>query len=371
MKKITLVSLGTTGAGPVYSLEMAKALASSQRCYLQVIISTEVKNIDQWDLCFKDRDDIEYHVIDTYKHNILSVIYSSLFDLKKKRHLIDLICQFKTDILYIPFKLTWAKDIYYRLNNIRIITTIHDPHPHDSFLQGFKWYIFDNFIGNECIGRTNDIIVLNKKDVEFVKYKYKKNVIVIPHASFSYYIKKEDNHNYKLQHTIGFFGRIEPYKGLDILIDAFERLYDINIKLLVAGSGQIDSILKNRIERNSNIVLYNRYIEDEEIQSLLQSVDFVVLPYKRASQSGVIPLSFALGKTVVATNVGALDEQVPKGTGVLVEPNVESIEKAIRELYGKPNLITEMGIRAKNYADTELTWEHSAELLLDYLNNMD
>ena len=90
-------------------------------------------------------------------------------------------------------------------------------------------------------------------------------------------------------------------------------------------------------------------------------MDFVVLPYKRASQSGVIPLVFAHGKTVVATDVGALKEQVPEGTGMICKSDVSSIVQTINNLYDNPQLINFYGVAAKRYAKSELTWESSAK----------
>lgn len=366
--KLSLVFLGTTGAGPVYSLEMAKALYESKQCRLQVIISQNVTNKTHWIEYFSQCSDVDFHIIDTYTHNTFSVLKTIFFDFAKKANLVNIIQKFQPEVLYLPFGLMWSNFVYRSIHkNVRIVETIHDPHPHDSMFGSFKWFLFRVLTERGQESFLDDIIILNKKDVDFVKRKYKKNICVIPHASFSYYVSEEPD--YKIKNKIGFFGRIEPYKGLDILIEAFEQLDDKDLKLLIAGSGAIDSNLRSKIETNANIELHNRYIEDQEFQSLINQIDFVVLPYKRASQSGVIPMSFAFGKTVIATNVGALDEQIPEGTGVLVSPNSDSISSAISKLYKNPTAIEQMGRKAKHYAQTELTWSHSAELLLRYLNS--
>jgi glycosyltransferase involved in cell wall biosynthesis len=365
MKRVTLVFLGSTGAGPVYSLEMAKALAESNRCILQVIISSSITNVEKWKEYFDNNLNVNFHIIDAYTRSIFSVIKTKFFFKGRKQYLVDLILNYQSDVLYVPFGLLWASYVYKRINNkVQIITTLHDPQPHESIFKSFKLFIFNTFFGNESVDKANNIIILNKKDVEYVQNKYHKPVSVIPHANFNYYVRAL-NMNPKLKSAIGFFGRIEPYKGLDILIEAFEKLYRNDIKLIVAGAGTIDSISARKIANNKNIILINRYIEDEEFQGLMDQIDFIVLPYKRASQSGLIPMSFAFGKTVIATKVGALDEQVPFGTGLLVEPNVESISKAICDLYENPQKINLFGVAAKKYVDKELTWAHSAKLVLN------
>lgn len=366
--RISLVYIGTTGAGPVYSLEMAKALYESKRCHLQVIISENVLNKSQWVDYFSKYSDVDFCIVKTYKHNTLAVLKTLLFDFRRKHFLVKQIKDFEPDVLYLPFGLMWSNYVYRRIHKqSRIVATIHDPHPHDSFFRAFKWFLYRIFNDRGQNKLVDDIVILNQKDAEYVRNKYKKNICVIPHASFSYYVKEECD--YRIKNMIGFFGRIEPYKGLDLLIEAFELQNNCNLKLLIAGSGSIESDLRDRIEANHNIELINRYIEDDEFQNLISRVDFVVLPYKRASQSGVIPMSFAFGKTVISTRVGALEEQIPDGTGILVEPNSKAISEAISRLYSVPSNIEIMGKSAHHYAQTELTWSHSANLLLSYLDN--
>ena len=367
VKRITLVFLGSTGAGPVYSFEMAKALAESNQCMLQVIVSSSSTNINHWKDYFYNHQKAKIIVIDTFKRTTIGVLKTSLFDKAKKQHLVDLIQNFQTDVLYVPFGLLWASYVYKRIyKNIKIITTIHDPHPHNSIFESLKWFIFDTFIGKESIDKVNSIIILNKKDVEYVQNKYHKPVFVIPHASFDYYVKSFDKST-SLKNTFGFIGRIEPYKGLDLLIEAFEKLSNNNLKLIIAGSGSIDSGTYGKIVANNKITLINRYIKDYEFQEIINQLDFIVLPYRRASQSGIIPMCFAFGKTVIATNVGALEEQIPTGTGILVYPNADSISRAISKLYENPQQIFIQGDAAKKYAETELSWTRSVELLLKVL----
>ena len=159
---------------------------------------------------------------------------------------------------------------------------------------------------------------------------------------------------------------MEPYKGLDLLVEAFEKTKTPGLQLLIAGSGGINEIILSRIKSNSNIKLINRYIEDDEFRGLLDQVDFVVLPYKRASQSGVIPMSFAAGKTVIATNVGAISEQVPEGTGIITDVDSSKIAEIIDELYINEKRIFQLCMNAKHYADTELSWSISAKNLIKF-----
>lgn len=363
-KKISLLFLGSTGAGPVYSLEMARALARLGTCELQIVISKKISNLKEWIAQFQDSN-VKMDVVETYGHYKLDFILSILKFWRVKKIIRDIL-SFKPDCLYVPFLLSWDFLLYPKLyKRTRIIATLHDPHLHDKIRNPFlNWISHKNRLAYKYV---QDVIILNNRDISFVRDNFCENVHVIPHASFSYYTQNSKDNTY-LKYTIGFIGRIEPYKGLDILVDAFLRL-DEKYHLLIAGSGKIDNETYKKISSNGRIELYNRYIEDNEFTSLLNKVDFVVLPYKRASQSGVIPLAFAHGKPVVATNVGALQEQVPEGAGIVVDVNVESLVEAISSLYTNPQCIFDYGRRAKIYAETELSWDHSARLLLDIVQS--
>lgn len=99
-----------------------------------------------------------------------------------------------------------------------------------------------------------------------------------------------------------FFGRIEQYKGLHLLYDAWldsPALHD-RYTLVIAGSGDI---YFSRRQDERNIVLINRYIKDEEIASLYRNAACTVYPYISASQSGVLSLSCYFQTPIVASDV--------------------------------------------------------------------
>jgi glycosyltransferase involved in cell wall biosynthesis len=280
---------------------------------------------------------------------------------------VRIVWRFDAEVLYIPFGLMWARFVYAFLHkNTKIVTTIHDVTSHDKFNVVEKVSSLLNYGAARFV---DAFVILNKKDKSIVENRYNKPVAVIPHAAFNYYFSG-DKKEFKLTRTIGFFGRIEPYKGLGLLVEAFELCKVDGLNLQITGSGKVEESLLERIGSNPDIILINRYIKDEEFQQFLDKVDFVVLPYKRASQSGVIPMCFAYGKTVIATNVGALSEQVPEGTGALTDIDAKAIAVLIDKLYENPDKIKAMGESAFKYAQKELSWDHSAGLLTDFIRTL-
>ena len=115
--------------------------------------------------------------------------------------------------------------------------------------------------------------------------------------------------------TILFFGRILPYKGLDVLLAAARLLDPVRFRFLIAGEGEVPAITAPNIE------IDNRFIADDLLPGYFQRAHVVALPYHAASQSGVAQMAFAFGRPVVATRVGALPDIVHhEVNGLLIPP---------------------------------------------------
>ncbi|HEY2726702.1 MAG TPA: glycosyltransferase, partial [Parafilimonas sp.] len=121
-----------------------------------------------------------------------------------------------------------------------------------------------------------------------------------------------------------FFGFIRKYKGLDLLLEAMNVLKkrlavnsqpSTDIRLLIAGEFYEDRKLYDEIiEKNnlqSQIILHTNFIADSEVKYYLSAADFVIQPYKNATQSGVTPLAYHFEKPMLVTNVGGLPSLVP------------------------------------------------------------
>jgi len=169
--------------------------------------------------------------------------------------------------------------------------------------------------------------------------------------------------------VILFFGFIREYKGLDMLLEAMALLRDqipnskFQIpKLLIAGEFYKDRKLYDDIiekhQLQSNIILHTNFIADSEVKYYLSVADFVIQPYRSATQSGVTPLAYHFEKPMLVTNVGGLPDLVPDGkVGLIAEPNAESIAQKIIELYalGEEHFIPYLREEKKKYQWSILT----------------
>jgi glycosyltransferase involved in cell wall biosynthesis len=128
-----------------------------------------------------------------------------------------------------------------------------------------------------------------------------------------------------------FFGYVRKYKGLDLLIDALAELIKIDdtFKLLAAGEFYDDEkFYIEKIEKlglNSHVKILNQFIPNEDVHKYFEASDLVVLPYRSATQSGILNLAYGFFKPVLVTNVGGLAEFVDEGkTGFVINPDSQS-----------------------------------------------
>jgi glycosyltransferase involved in cell wall biosynthesis len=169
-------------------------------------------------------------------------------------------------------------------------------------------------------------------------------------------------------HDFLFFGRIRAYKGLDLLRDAFLRLRQAHpaATLRVVGEGDIEAVAPG-LSAQPGVTVEPRWVADDAIPALVASAHAVVLPYREASQSGVLPIALACGVPVVATPVGGLAEQVRDGeTGLLAAaPTAEALAAAMARLLEDKALHARLAEGALRHGTELLDWGAQAETLLD------
>ena len=161
-----------------------------------------------------------------------------------------------------------------------------------------------------------------------------------------------------------FFGFIRKYKGLDLLLEAMNdfRIKEANIKLLIAGEfydnkEEYESIISKNNLTNS-LYLRTQFIDNSEVKYYLGASDFVIQPYKHATQSGVTPLAYHFEKPMLVTNVGGLAGLVPHlKVGVVTEPTAHAIATGIIQLYelGETHFLKHLCEEKKKFSWDKLT----------------
>ena len=156
-----------------------------------------------------------------------------------------------------------------------------------------------------------------------------------------------------------FFGRLLPYKGIDLLAEALAALGPRgDLEVRVVGSGPELPELR-QLRSLPGVSVENRWVSEDEVGPLLAWADALVLPYREASQSGVAAVALAAGRVVVATNVGGLPEQLGREAGaILCPPTADSLITALRGLLNDKPVIPLAAQDAKG------AWRAMAESLL-------
>lgn len=355
MKNILITFLFKEGAGPVFTLEMAKGLAANG-CNVYVILSNKISNRDVWE---KESSLKKVHFIDTgtKQKAIQATIHFLLIEQFKIRK------EYKNihfDYIISTFYHPWASTLLKCFKGKKLVIC-HDPIHHS----GVKF--IERLMTTRYIKKADDIIVLTKSFIPIVEKRFKfplQNIHYMPHGRMSEYkdtsLSKtktllEENHYINFL----FFGRIEKYKGLHILAQAYKQLSVTykNIELTVAGSGDFEEYI-NEFKELPNTTINNRYIPDQQIQLYFSKPNTIlILPYLDASQSGVIPIALEYGIPIIASDTGGLKEQLNDGEiGFFCMPNnVQSLKEQMQYLIEHPTVIKEEKNKMNNYLQ-QLNW---------------
>ena len=98
------------------------------------------------------------------------------------------------------------------------------------------------------------------------------------------------------------FGVVRPYKGVDVLIEAFR---DVEAELWVVGRPLGESMERlRRLAPPGRVRFVPRYVSDRELPAYFRRADLLVLPHRRVDVSGVLFAGLAFGKPMVLSDVG-------------------------------------------------------------------
>ena len=178
--------------------------------------------------------------------------------------------------------------------------------------------------------------------------------------------------------VILFFGRIRPYKGLEYLVDAFDRLRRAGQEYRLVVAGQADKASpywtsvfeKIRDHEQTGCVLLNlEFIPDGEVEIYFKAADVLVLPYRDIYQSGILFLALSFGLPVIASDVGSLKDEIAKGGNGYVFKSEDSADLANTiDRYFQSDLYAHLDQRRneiKSDAARRNSWEAAARTTMD------
>ncbi len=250
------------------------------------------------------------------------------------------------------------------------IGIIHNLIPHEP-------RFFDKWLIRYFLKRYDAFVVMSDAvRNDLLEFKPEANYIQMNHPWYDHFGDKMDVTVAREQigidstkKTLLFFGLIRDYKGLDLLLDAFNFLDD-SYQLLIVGEVYSKlELYQDKIDQSPNkqrIHFLNKYIQDSDVNVYFSAADLCVLPYRTATQSGITATSFHFDIPILATNVGGFKSQIETpGMGVVVDsPDSLLIKKGI-EKYFDENLKNQF-VEAIHVEKSKNTWEMYADKLISF-----
>lgn len=268
----------------------------------------------------------------------------------------------------------WIAEKIKKNSSAKLIAVCHNIVPHEK-------RIGDKALSKYFLKKMDYFIPLSnqvKKDLFlFIKNPAHK---LLPLPVFSLFGDKVDKSaakeylKIKNKNVLLFFGFIRDYKGLDVLIEALAlALKDMELLLIVAGEfyeseeKYMKLISKYRLE--NNIILHKDFIPTSEVKYYFSASDAVILPYKSATQSGIVQVAVNFCCPVIATNVGGIGEVIEDGkTGYVVEQeNPGQLANAIIRFY-KEEKEKEFSSNMNSLKE-KYSWENFVKGMFELINN--
>jgi glycosyltransferase involved in cell wall biosynthesis len=195
---------------------------------------------------------------------------------------------------------------------------------------------------------------------------------VIPHGAFDHYARIEgrplpDEFARVEGPVILCFGLLRPYKGIDVLLEAFREVEGAELWIVGMPRMPIEPLRELAARVPGTVRFVPRFVGDDELPAYFRRADVVVLPYREIDQSGVLYTALAFGKPLVLSRVGGFTEVGERhGAARLVPPgDATALAGALDDLVRDPAERERLRAAAARAAATEYSWDAVAGRTMD------
>ena len=307
--RVLLWYWGRRGAGAQIALAMAAALIRRRDTSVCLSVSRQCELIDG----FRNLE-LPRLEVDTYRSLGGFVLGLARVPLLASR-LVQLARDWRADSVVSVMTHTWTPLVAPGLARagIAFVPVVHDVRPH----LGDNGFLWDWRLRTELASARAVFTLSSHVEAELHRCYPAIPVLRLPLGAFFPVVEKVPHQCGKFRFL--FFGRLRTYKGLDLLRDAFRLLVvrRPEARLYVVGEGDALALAPG-LDAVPGVVLSTRWVPEAAIGETMANADAIVVPYREASQSGVISAAFVAGLPVVATSVGAIPEQVMPGVDALI-----------------------------------------------------
>lgn len=233
-----------------------------------------------------------------------------------------------------------------------VVATFHVPYDSRfSLRQGISAAIYRVYA--QALASFDRVIIFSEQQKAMLEHYGvpPEHVVVIPNGvDIGKYSPGASDYKARLKASalIGYLGRVDPEKNVDILIRAFQEIDAAeDAKLVVIGGGSE----RRRLERrygSARVIFAGQVLDEAERIRMLRAMDIFVLPSLVEGLSLSLLEAMACGVATVATDVGS-DGEALRGAGLLVDPKEldGQLRLALRTLLEFPEFRDELGRRAR------------------------
>lgn len=171
------------------------------------------------------------------------------------------------------------------------------------------------------------------------------------------------------QGHVVFVGRLDPVKGVSLLLEAFSRVRAGHpaARLTVAGDGRARARLEARARDLglADVVAFPGYLDEGQVAALLSTADMLILPSFAEGLPVVLMEALASRIPVIATQIAGVPELVQDGiSGFIVPPgDVASLADRMDRLLADPDLRASMGAAGRARVEAEFDIASEAQKL--------
>lgn len=194
-------------------------------------------------------------------------------------------------------------------------------------------------------------------------------VRVIPHGAFEHLARLPEERPLPADlaavegPVVLFFGLLRPFKGLDVLLEAWRGIEGAELWIVGNPRMAIDQL---RAAAPPGVRWVPRFVPDAEVPAYFRRADLVVLPYREAEQSGVLATALAFGRPLLLSDVGGFGEVAQAGAAELVASgDPGALHAALARLLADPQRRAELAAGAERLAAGPWSWEEIARRTLD------
>jgi glycosyltransferase involved in cell wall biosynthesis len=261
----------------------------------------------------------------------------------------------RADVVHFQWLTVQPVDVHLLPRGVPTVLTAHDVLPREPRAGQLK-------AQRRLYERVDRVVVHSEHGAERLVSELgidRARVRVIPHGAFTHLAALDAVLPSELPETdkpvVALTGLLRPYKGIDVLLDAW---HDLDAELWIVGMPRMP--LPDRLPPGVRLV--PRFVSDAELAGVLRRADVVALPYREIDQSGVLYAALGLGRPLVLSAVGGFPEVAATGAAKLVAPgDPAALHATLARLIADPEERAQLARAAAAAARTTYAWPAIAE----------